>query len=296
MNSYLFTRLLLLLFSLWALTGCIGEDMDGCTQYALKVKAIDVDGNDITQTGIVTLVDIFLFDQNGFVRMVPQGSSVDFLFGTGKDKHHTLVAWGNLKTDSLKLGDISVGTSIEDARLELGHYQDGYHLPSTDLFYSCRQVGPQDATRAQVEEKSITMIMERRAAGLSIATHAFAGRYPADAPYRFVVSGMATALNFLGEPVGDQAHCVPVGLTNKEGDIFAPPFRVFTTRENGIVSIDICRDKEVLHSVDRDQWGEPIRLVAGQHTHVDIYFSPMGRIEVKVDVVPWEEAEQFTQM
>ena len=78
---------------------CVREDMEECTQYALNVRAVDNEGNDLTDSGVLQKADVYLFNENGFVRMVPSGISSDFLFGHDKRQKLTLVAWGNIKKD-----------------------------------------------------------------------------------------------------------------------------------------------------------------------------------------------------
>lgn len=96
---------------------CVREDVDGCVQYALDVRVVDSEGNDLTDSGILEKAEVYLFNQKGFVRMVPAGISSAFLFGEDRDERLTLVAWGNVKEDTLITTQVAVGTSLEDARL-----------------------------------------------------------------------------------------------------------------------------------------------------------------------------------
>lgn len=41
----------LLLLFLLCCTSCVREDMEGCTRYELHVRAVDADGNDLTESG-----------------------------------------------------------------------------------------------------------------------------------------------------------------------------------------------------------------------------------------------------
>lgn len=98
------------------------------------------DGNDLTGNGVLQKSDIYLFNEQGFVRMIPSEGFSDFSFGEDKDERLTLVAWGNLKEDTLITTEIAPGTSLKDAKLQLRQYTHGTHIPLTDLFYCRREI------------------------------------------------------------------------------------------------------------------------------------------------------------
>ena len=154
---------------------CVREDTSACMQYEVNVRVVDAEGNDLTESEVLEKSEVYLFGENGFVRMIPAGVSSDYLFGHYKDDRLTLVAWGNVKEDTLITAEIKPGTPIEEARLKLKQYAEGNHLPVTDLFY-CRKELSNTATRG-IREESITLVMERLAAGLSIRARYLTERY-----------------------------------------------------------------------------------------------------------------------
>lgn len=249
---------------------CIREDMDDCLQYSLKVKAVDIEGNDITTSGTLTSVDIYLFDENGFVRMVPQGSSTDFLLGADKQKPLTLVAWGNLKSDTLKMPELAVGTPLKDARIELIQKEDGYHLPATDIFYS-RQEVTGTATRGMLEE-TLVLTLERRVAGMTIRTKNLENKFGAGTPCHFVVYGVGNALNFMGEPTGGTVGYHPQVNHDDVNDIQAPAFRILPTPQENALSLRLCRGDKVLYTITTDSEGNPLMANPGEHLNIMIDF------------------------
>lgn len=263
-------RLFALAVLLLATHSCIREDMDDCLQYSLKVKAVDVDGNDITTSGTLTSVDIYLFDENGFLRMVPQGSSTDFLLGADKDKPLTLVAWGNLKSDTLKMPELAVGTSLKDARIELIQKEDGYHLPATDIFYSRQEVT--GASTRGVLEETLVLTLERRVAGMTIRTKNLEKKFGAGTPCHFVVYGVGNALNFMGEPIGGTVGYQPTVQHTAEKDVQAPAFRILPTPQENALSLSLCRGNQVLFTVTTDSEGKPLTAKPGEYLNVAIDF------------------------
>ena len=147
-------------------TSCIREEMNACVQYKLNTQAVDEQGNDLTGNGILEKSEVYLFGEKGFIRMIPAKASLEYLFGNHKSERLTLVAWGNIKEDTLITIPILPGTSIENARLKLKRHTEGNHLPVTDMFY-CRKELNNTATRS-IQEESITLVMKRIAAGLSL--------------------------------------------------------------------------------------------------------------------------------
>ena len=85
----------LFLLFLLCCASCVREDMEDCVRYELHVRAVDTDGNDLTESGVLQKSDIYLFNEQGFVRMISSDGFSDFYFGEDKGERLTLVACGN---------------------------------------------------------------------------------------------------------------------------------------------------------------------------------------------------------
>lgn len=277
------------------LYGCISEQTDACVQYELTVRAVTPSGEDVTSSGIITSMDIYLFDENGFVRMVPKGSSSDFLFGIQKNKTLTLVAWGNLKSDSLKLPSPAVGTSLEEAKVELLQLATGYNLPVTDLFYARRVLTGETATRG-MQSDTIKLVMERLSAALAVKISHAREYFGSDEPLHLVVRGIGTALSFLGEPLGQEAGYAPaMTAVSGKDEWVAPLFRVFPTQDDGRIFVDLYRKGEKLFTITTDDEGNLLRATPGKETYISVDFR-YARMLVSVSVLPWGSTGQETEM
>lgn len=273
---------------------CVREDTKDCVQYELNVRAVDAEGNDLTGSGALEKSEVYLFGEKGFVRMVPAGVSSDYLFGNYKEERLTLVAWGNVKEDTLITTEIKPGTSIEEARLKLKQHTGGTHIPVTDIFY-CRKELDNTLTRS-VQEETVTLVMERMAAGLSIRTSYLAERYPYQGkPYTFIVRGTGTEVDFMGKVVGESAGYRPQTFTDEKGDAHAPDFRIFPTEEGQCIEIDIYREQEKICTVTEDAEGKMLCAPAGKQTEIEIDFR-YTQVRAFVKVLPWGEVEQETEM
>lgn len=286
--------LLLLCFALF-FGGCVYEQTDACVQYELTVRAVTPSGEDVTSSGVITSMDIYLFDENGFVRMVPKGSSSDFLFGTEKSKTVTLVAWGNLKGDSLKLPSPTVGTSLEDAKVELLQSSTGYNLPVTDLFYARRVLTGETSTRA-MQSDTVKLVMERLSAALAVKIGHAREYFGSDEPLHLVVRGIGTALSFLGEPLGQEAGYAPaMAAVSGKDEWVAPLFRVFPTQDDGRIFVDLYRKGEKLFTITTDDEGNLLRATPGKETYISVDFR-YARMFVSISVLPWGSSGQQTDL
>ncbi len=273
---------------------CVREDTSACMQYEVNVRVVDAEGNDLTESEVLEKSEVYLFGENGFVRMIPAGVSSDYLFGHYKDDRLTLVAWGNVKEDTLITAEIKPGTPIEEARLKLKQYARGNHLPVTDLFY-CRKELSNTATRG-IREESITLVMERLAAGLSIRARYLTERYADKGEgYTFIVKGTGSEMNFMGKVSGEDSGYKPLTLTDGQGDAYTPPFRIFPTEEGEYIEVEIYRGQEKLCTVTHDEQQQPLCAAAGKQTDIEIDFR-YAEVRTFVTVLPWGEVEQETEM
>lgn len=273
---------------------CVREDTAECVQYELNVRAVDSEGNDLTKSGVLQKSDVYLFNEQGFVRMVPTGLSSDFYFGEDKGEKLTLVAWGNLKEDTLITTDVKPGTSLEEAKLQLRQYAHGTHIPLTDLFYCRKEIG-RPATRS-LEGSEVLLVMERMVAGLSIRTRYLSERFPyTGQPYRFIVHCTGTEMDFAGKAAGSNAGYEPASTTNAKGDVYAPPFHIFPMNERKKLEIDICRGQEMLCTITEDNNFQPLYAPVGKQTNIDIDFR-YAEPKATIKVLPWGEVYQDTEM
>lgn len=275
-------------------TSCVREDTHGCVQYSVRMKVVDAQGNDLTESGVLRKADVYLFNEEGFVRMVPAGISEDFFFGEDMNRKLTLVAWGNIREDTLATTPIIPGTPIEEARIRLREHVEGSHLPVTDILYNRKELN--NATTRGVQEESITLVLERMTAGVSIRTKYLAEYCPYDGrAYTFIVRGTGTEMDFTARITGETAGYRPLSTTDTKGDIYAPPFHIFPTGDNGYIEIDIYREKEKICTIAKDNAFKPLCAIAGKQTNIEIDFRK-AEVKTVVQVVPWGEVDQDVEM
>lgn len=289
-----FSNGLFAILCIYMLAGCMRENLDDCLEFALTVKIVDAEGKDITNSGIVSTVDLYLFDNNGFIRMAPKGSDVDFLFSQDKSQNLKIVGWGNLNPDSLRYELPEPGTPIEDMMLELLQNADGSHQVANDLFYSRHELGT--STRG-MQEEYITLTMTRCVASVSVRAlrlNEYFGE-EVSGPFRFEVRNTGSMLNFWGESANDLARHFPEVQVDEHGTLSTDVFRVFPAKEDSSILVDIFNGDELLFTVETDGDGEKLRTVAGMHTDIQIDFLATG-VQVTITVEPWNTIEQEVEV
>lgn len=294
MLRYNLSSALLLILSVLCCASCMHEDTADCVQYKLKVRAVDAEGNDLTESGVLQNTDVYLFNKGGFVRMIPDGVTSDFYFGDDKSDIHTLVAWGNLKEDILITTPVTPGTPLEEARLRLRQHAQGTHIPPPDLFYCRKELG--QANTRNWDGVEVTLVMERMVAGLCIRTHHLAKQFPSTGqPYRFIVHCTGTEMDFTGKATGGNAEYEPASTTDDNGDVYAPPFNIFPVAKGKRLEIDIYREQELLCTFTEDNNSQPFYAPVGKQTNIDIDFH-YAKVKISVTVAPWGEIEQNVEM
>ena len=76
----------------------------------------------------------------------------------------------------------------------------------------------------------------------------------------------------MGKVTGESAGYRPPTVTDGQGDAYAPPFRIFPTREGEYIEVEIYRGQEKLCTVTQDSELQPLRAAAGKQTDIEIDF------------------------
>ncbi len=267
------------------ISSCINEDIEGCRHFALTVKAVGADGEDINIDYLHSL-SVFMFKDNAFVGMLPSGSDGLYQLGYDKDASLTFVAWANLNADSLNVPKLSVGTKIDDALVRLKQ-DGGYDLSCSDLFYARKDFL---ATRSSgVQEDTATLVLQRTVSSLTITTKHLEQYFGESSSYRYEIRGTKNSFNFLGELTGSDASYSPVSYFDANRNFVAPVFHVFPSGENSQISVDIYRGDTRIFTANTDTHGVPLSAVAGKQVNILIDFCSSS---FTFKVSPWGVFEQ----
>jgi hypothetical protein len=268
------------------LCSCVNENMQGCRHYALTVKAVGADGEDINPDSL-HFMGIYMFKNGEFVGMLSKGGDGTYQLGYDKDASLTFVAWANLNSDSLKVPKLAVGTKIEDALIKL-KTDGGYNLSSSDLFYARKDFTSTRSSDSQ-DADTATLILQRTISSMSITTKHLIECFGNSSSYHYEIHGTKNSLNFLGELVGGEAIYSPISYFDENRNYITPTFYVFPSNSDANIEVDIYRGIEKLFSATTDSSGNSLKAIAGKQLNILIDFS-LSSFTFKI--TPWGNVEQ----
>lgn len=142
----------------------------------------------------------------------------------------------------------------------------------------------------------LTLVMERMSASLSIRTKYLTKHCPYNGkPYTLIVRGTGTEVNFTGKIIGKSAGYKPVSYTDKQGDVYTLPFRIFPTAQEEYIEIDIYREHEIIYTITQDNNFKKLHAPAGKQTDINIDFHYTPPL-ITMDVLPWANIHQDTEL
>ena len=115
----------------------------------------------------------------------------------------------------------------------------------------------------------LTLVMERMSASLSIRTKYLTKHCP-----------------YNGKPAS---------YTDKQGDVYTLPFRIFPTAQEEYIEIDIYREHEIIYTITQDNNFKKLHAPAGKQTDINIDFHYTPPL-ITMDVLPWANIHQDTEL
>lgn len=287
-TNYLF-YLVLTLFSVLG-AGCEKDD-DDCLMHHhyLVVRSFDADANDITGTGAVKEVSLYVFDKNGtYLETISAGENQRISLNYEESSPITVVAWGNSGRGRQKMPELVPGKSrLEEAFLTLLSGAGVYALSPDDLFFGRATLDLGGATYRNGMEHRLPI--KRHAASMSIRVtglREFVGT--SDTDFYFVVRGTQQRLDFTGNLSGDAAAYKPGVLMNENGQFVSGIFNTFPSAGTGI-SIEIYKGGTKVYTVSTDEAGRPLVLSPGRLLNVLIELA--GGQKVSISVSEWGKVD-----
>lgn len=288
------------------LSGCIKEDLSDCPRpFNLTVRAFDTEMDDITETGVVQSVVLFVFDETGkridrhdLTAEQVRARTPIYIEKFGPKKL-TFVAWANL--DEPNLSAVGSLTELSELAVRLTS-NSGIAQSPNDLFSGMieKTVEYGDLSMGN----PVYLDIFRRTASVNIKVLGYkswlkrngyttAGVTPAYLPNADILIGKTLdTYTLIDELSGNAVQYRPDGQMTPSGDYIIPPFRTYPTKDDQLLSLDfyVQGDKKV--SFTKDSNGIPIRPEAGKMLNILIDFRS-AQVNVLVVVTPWNVIHQF---
>lgn len=267
-----------------SLNGCIMDDMSGCSQYELTVKAVTSDGEDISLDSFHSL-GVYLFADSSFVKVLYPDENGKYLLGYDKGVSLTFVAWGNLSSDSIIPPVLKIGTNIKDALVQLKKNGE-YSYSSPELFYASQTISSSSTRSLDVESDTVSLLLKRKVGALTIMTKNLELYFGKSDNYRYVIRETKNTLNFLGELTGEEANYSPYSYFDENRILTAPAFNVFPSETDGQIEVDIYRGDTKVYATTTDSSGNPIKVLPGKQSNIYISIE-FCDITLQYIVSPW---------
>lgn len=275
------------------LSGCIEEDLSDCPRpFQITIKALDVDMNDITESGEVKNAILFVFDETQKLvkafeltsDQVKSRKPIDIIIDYPGSAELTFVAWGNVD-NNIEYSQISSVQKLKDLYVKLTS-KDGFAQPSCDFFRGNLIVpveyGGTEKSNAQVVE------IYRMTTGVTItAINLKEWNYLREGTYKFVLRASMDTYGHDGVLTGNMVSYSPGASFYQNGDFHAPIFYTFPAKN---FMVDIYFNGELLCTVGKDADVNLFIPVIGRTLNIIIDFR--AEISLNSIITPWNVVYQ----
>ncbi len=302
-NKYSFLLVTALLLT-WLLSGCLKEDFSECPQpFRLFIKAVDADEKDVTESGDVEQVTLFVFNENGEAvdaivldaAAVKSRKPVNIKLDHPGHRSLTFVAWGNTggvdfpdKASVKQMNELYAKLKAQNGNLK---NQNSIAQSPSDLFYgnltvpveygSIEPTGDQTVTiRRKTTQVTITAILLKQ------------WNQEKEGAYSFMLRESLDTYDQDGKLTGDKVNYKPNVTMNNASTLNAPIFRTFPTVGGKSYVLDILFNGEVIYTANKGSDGATFIPEEGRLLNIIIDFRATDP-SIIVKVTPWNVVYQY---
>lgn len=286
----IFPKIFFGIFLVCFLSACVREDKEVCADMFLNVKVIDAEGNDITQTEVLQKIDVYLFNPNGFERIIGLDTTQNrFYFSYPQDTPWMVAAWGNLLPSKVHISSLQNNKNTSQTYVTLLPEADGYTPPAPEILYGNLVL---EKPHSAMGEPVLTL--RPQTAMVTVEVYNIDGSLsdfrsaPADT-YHIEIVTPHNGLTFAGELTGSEARYKPLSRFSK-GILETDPWMIL--HDKGI-KIMVFKNGKEIKTVTADKEGNPLTAPAGKRLHVYLDMS-FSQLKIQIQILPWNHTEQDT--
>ncbi len=293
--SFLLAATLFLLTGL--LSSCLKEDFSDCPRpFRLYIKAVDADEKDITESGDVQQVILFVFNEKGEIvdavvldaAAVKGRKPVDIKLDYPGHESLTFVAWGN--TSGLDFPEKASVKQLNELYAKL-KAQNGTAQSPPDLFYGNLSVPVEYGGIEPAEDQ--TIVIRRKTAQVTISAILLKQwNLGKEGTYTFVLRESPDTYDQNGNLTGSKVNYKPDANMNSEGTLNAPIFRTFPTEGGTTYVLDILFNGEVIYTATKGSDGAAFIPEVGRLLNIIIDFRATDPTII-VKITPWNVVYQY---
>lgn len=251
--------------------------------------------NDITASGEVKNVILFVFDENQNLvdvfeltaDQVKSKKPIDIVIDYPGFTSLTFIAWGNVD-NSLDFSNISSVKKLVDLYVKL-NIKDGYAQPSTDFFRgnlsALLEYGGIGMGQSHVVE------IHRMTSGVTItAVNVKEWNGNKEGEYTYVLRSSMNTYDPNGNLIGEQVNYAPRSSLSSEGNLHAPIFYTFPSEK---YVVDIYYNGELIYTAEKDADGNIFVPEIGKTLNIIIDFK--ATISIQAVITPWNVVYQYVE-
>lgn len=267
---------------------CIKEDLSVCPRpFQLSVKAVDADDKDITASGAVREVVMFVFDEKGMVmeafklsaEQIKQKTPVLVEVPYPGSKTLTCTAWGNLD-GSVDFPTIKSVKKKQDLYVKLKS-TDGIANPPSELFSGSLEIPVEFGGLEQ--GKPQTVVIRHKVASVRIVARKLS---PEVVPsVSFVLKESPDTYDPNGQLTGEMVSYKPPFSFDAAGQWVTPIFNTFPDTNGKTYVLELYWDGKLKKTFTHGTDGTPMVPQLGRL--LNIIIDVEADVAVKVVVTPW---------
>lgn len=284
-------------------TGCIKEDMDDCKYYTVQLKVENLNGDDITESGIVSEATLFVFDaDNKYLDKVLVNAETirnrKFIeLDYPSSSKLNIVAWGGLAGQNQ---DVTEAQIISDLQVNL--QKQGSIANSPDSLYHGTKTVLTRASEGQTINQEIIIrkkvgTVQVRTIGIEYAniparTKA-GGVDPGD--FTYLVDKTPGGFDYQGNVIGDSVQYAPEPFVEETTGYLE------TEKSNVIpsdkIGVSLQGNGKEIYNRNTDDKGDPFKVEAGDDLLVVVQLGEDGNVvSVRSYVRKWGESGQEEEL
>lgn len=290
-QSFLLAALLLLS---GLLSGCIREDNTDCPRpFRLFVKAVDIDLQDITESGEVTQVILFVYNEKGELIQsveldadhIKSRKPINIELPYPGFESLTFIAWGNVNE--------SVSFDKSNPEVVLKEAGAGLANSPSDLFYGTLDVPVEYGGIEYAGDQ--TVVIHRKTSQVVITANGLKKwNQNKEGEYTYRLTESHNTIDGNGNLVGPMVGYNPTATMDANGNMVAVPFRTFPTTGGKTYTLEILFNGEVIYSATQGTDG--VKFVPETGRLLNIFIDFRAEVSIYVAISPWDVVHQFVIM
>lgn len=288
------------------LSSCLKENFDDCPRpFSLFIKAIDIDQSDITASGQVSRVILFVFDENEQIvdafeldeAAVKSRKAIPILLDYPGHESLSFVAWGNIDESVTFPAKASV-KELSDLYVNLKLSQNTKSTKSIaqspcDIFYGAHSAPVEYGGYEPAGDQ--TVVISRRTSQVAISAFALKKwNNSKEGQYSFELRESNSSIDKDGNLSGEMVSYRPTATMDTEGNLLSSVSRTLPTTGNKPYTLYILFNGEEIYSTDKDSEGNLFIPKTGQLLNIIIDFR--ASVSIKSIITPWNQVFQYVEI